>query len=338
MSRWSIAYACFVAVLSWNLSAANADAGGLIDSNNVSFVDQTQTAATAWDGDTDSAEAPRWTVWAGAIFLQRSSPRFESLLTDGSGELLNARNFNFQPQGGPDINAIRHGEAFDIDFRYFQVNQMSVGRTLFPNGESDFLLADLLTVDSAQIDAAYVTSLQSVEINLRRNVSQRLTLLAGFRHITLRDDLAFRLEDDIDFGPFSLHLNGFNRLYGAQIGADAILWSAGRFELQSALKAGVYGNTAEGGLGLRALGFLEASIGKGKQHTAFVGDWNFTGLLRLNEIWAIRAGYQLLWISGVALGSEQFSMFATSLPALLTANTSGDLFLHGALVSLQASW
>jgi hypothetical protein len=325
-------------MLSWNPSAASADAGGLIDSHNISFVDQTQPAATAWEGNADFDASPRWTVWAGAIFLQRSRPRFESLLTDGADELLNARSFNFQPQGGPDLNAIRHGDVVDIDFRYFQVNQMSSGTTIFPAGEVDFLLADIFTVDSAQIDAAYVTSLQSVEINLRRNVSQRLTLLAGFRHITLRDDLAFRLEDDIDLGPLSLHLNGFNRLYGAQFGADAILWNWGRFELQSALKAGVYGNTAEGGLGLRALGFLEASIGKGKQHTAFVGDWNFTGLFRLNDFWAIRAGYQLLWISGVALGSEQFSMFATSLPDFVTANTSGDLFLHGALVSLQANW
>ncbi|MEX0979080.1 MAG: hypothetical protein WDZ48_09525, partial [Pirellulales bacterium] len=83
------------------------------------------------------------------------------------------------------------------------------------------------------------------------------------------------------------------------------------------------------------------------QPTAFVGDLNFTGLYQLTEHWAVRVGYQLLWISGVALASEQSSVgggfggavatqafFDPSFPIV----TSGDVFFHGALVSAQANW
>ncbi|MGD9719626.1 MAG: hypothetical protein AB7O59_00225 [Pirellulales bacterium] len=61
-----------------------------------------------------------------------------------------------------------------------------------------------------------------------------------------------------------------------------------------------------------------------------MGDSSFTGVIQLTDNLALRAGYQLLWVSGVATASDQLP--ATSL------DTSGDVFLHGALVGAEAGW
>jgi hypothetical protein len=299
-------------------------------------------------GAAPSVDAPRWTVWAGAIFLTRSTPRAAPLVVDGVDPLVDAGDLHFNTQAGPDVNLLRHGPDFDINVRYFQVNDMSASRTLFPPNTVDLLLNTPLSVDCPRLDTTYGTSLQSVEVNFRQNVSPQLTLLAGFRYLSLRDHLSFGYDDVNDSaGPIGVTLSGLNNLFGAQMGADAILWSAGRFQLQSALEAGVFGNSAQSTLDLSQTGAFGPPLGAHAQPTAFVGDLNFTGLYQLTEHWAVRAGYQLLWISGVALASEQTSVGGASVGAVATQAffqpsfpiaTSGDVFFHGALVSAQANW
>jgi hypothetical protein len=52
---------------------------------------------------------------------------------------------------------------------------------------------------------------------------------------------------------------------------------------------------------------------------------------------AIRGGYQLLWISEVALASDQAQLALNTLN-VNTINSSGDVFYHGALVGGEFTW
>lgn len=323
--------ACAIAALVACCQAATAgDIGGLLDFNSLGFPGQ--HAAEGWD------------VWAGAIFLDRSHPSSTTLVSASpGGPLLSASSFDFSSQGGPDINAIRYGKAVDLEFRYFHVNHITAEQTLEPVGDVDIDLMDPLLISTSELDTYDITSLQSVELNLRMGKHRRFTWLAGFRHVTLRDTISFRGDDTIALGDFSLNLNALNRLYGGQIGCDCLLatgsvFGAGRFEIKTALKAGVYGNTGSAGISLGQAGSLDGSTSVQRQSTAFVGDIAISGLYYINDTWALRAGYQLLWVSGVALASEQASHFSVSGTPASSADVSGDVFFNGALVSVQASW
>jgi len=63
---------------------------------------------------------------------------------------------------------------------------------------------------------------------------------------------------------------------------------------------------------------------------------NFTAVYQLNNAWSLRAGYQLLWLAGVAVAAEQASdYFDNATPVI---NTAGNAFFHGALVGCERSW
>jgi len=70
---------------------------------------------------------------------------------------------------------------------------------------------------------------------------------------------------------------------------------------------------------------------------AFVGELNLTGIYRLNEIWNLRAGYNAMWISGVALAPNQLD-FSGELPAGNQLSSNGGVFLHGVSCGIEARW
>jgi hypothetical protein len=69
----------------------------------------------------------------------------------------------------------------------------------------------------------------------------------------------------------------------------------------------------------------------------FIGDMNFTAVYRLTDTWGLRMGYNLIWLSGVALAPNQFDF--SSPPAGGTQLHGGSsVFLSGANLGLEARW
>jgi hypothetical protein len=68
-----------------------------------------------------------------------------------------------------------------------------------------------------------------------------------------------------------------------------------------------------------------------------IGDLNFTLVRHLGDVWAVRAGYNLLWLTNAAVAANQwdFSDTAASGTGLVDSST---VFLHGASVGLEARW
>ncbi len=283
---------------------------------------------------------PRLTGRLGAVILQRAQPASEFLVYNPvtGASILDPGDLVFPFQGGVDAGLTWHGTIADMEFRYFGLEHAaaSLGPILSSDGIALNVPDDEPTFDPTAVAMTGASSLQSFECNLRRNVSPRLTWLAGLRYICFRDAMGLRAGDPTLTNYGSVLFGTRNNLFGLQIGADAIVWENGRrFRIESSLKAGVYANGVATSLqGSDTEDDDEFSFGMGRDRTSFVGDLAVTGVYQVNRQWAIRAGYEFLWLSGVAVGSMQFHNF----DAGLTPNTSGTVLFHGALIGLERSW
>jgi hypothetical protein len=173
--------------------------------------------------------------------------------------------------------------------------------------------------------------------------------LAGFRYLNLSERLRIdgeRFQDETDgqtpgleYGVYDIRTS--NNLYGPQLGARLRRWGD-RWGWEATGKAGLFGNGAheeqyvldwdEGGsFAKRPL--TSAAGGR----VAFVGELNLTGIYRLTDVWALRAGYNLIWIAGAALAPDQLD-FSGVLPAGNQLRSDASVFLHGVSGGLEARW
>jgi hypothetical protein len=170
----------------------------------------------------------------------------------------------------------------------------------------------------------------------------------GFRYLNLREHLNIYAERDQDptvpaspVEPGVYDIRTSNNLYGLQVGARARRWGK-RLGWEAAGKAGMFGNDVQqeqyvndfasgGSFPRRPL--TSAADDK----VAFVGELDFTGIYRLTDVWNLRAGYNLIWIAGVALAPDQLD-FRGTLPAGDQLSGGGSVFLHGVSCGAEARW
>ena len=69
----------------------------------------------------------------------------------------------------------------------------------------------------------------------------------------------------------------------------------------------------------------------------FLSSMNLSMAYRFSEVWGLRLGYNLAWLSGVALAPNQWD-FTDTLASGTGVRGAGGLFLHGANVGLEARW
>ena len=245
---------------------------------------------------TINAQEPTWTFGAGAVILERGNP--ESLPFGGGGA------FDFDFEGGVEANLVRQlRNGNDLELRYFGINHR----------------AGPLTV--GQDTADYASKLHSTEINLHHPHNEWLTCLAGFRWVELRDEMTIM--------PFGASGNVDNQLYGFQIGAKGTLWDhGGPLLIVSGLKAGIYHNGADANAQIPDFPSLSAS----EDHTSFLGELDITGSLLLTQRCSLRAGYQFLWIAGIAEADQGASIQAGN-----ALDMSSTAFYHGAFVGLEVT-
>lgn len=288
---------------------------------------------------------PRWTIVAGAMWLHRDRPNSQILMQDsfgpGANTLLNANLFRFDFPAGFELGAIRHNvmdSCWDLEARFFNVDGMnaSTPTVLSPGGAvTPYVTPIGNTFFPVQFTGAYDSELLSTEINLRRQMGPEwLTVLAGFRYLKL-DEEGMAVFGSVGPGlnNFRMQNNARNDLFGVQLGADVDLWSRGRFSLNTFGKAGLYANNSSSSVlvsqDVLPLFFCNAE----NTDAAFAGELGVVGLYKISRSWSLRAAYQLLWVEGVALASDQV---ATSDPLLGTANVSTDGTLYqGLSVGLQ---
>jgi len=305
--------------------------------------------------DQSQGAPPRWTVSAEVIILDRIGGVNRTLVervplpnlpTTPGTEALNSNNFRQGFSPGPRIALIRHGDSgYDLEVLYFQTAGWSSTKSVGPDNPPDWLVMRapggfLQTQDHSYQAMAweYDTNLYNAELNVRWNAYSRLTLLAGFRWVNLSENLYGSLIPSEGFPPF-WNTNTTNNLYGLQIGADGKIWERGGFSINGLIKAGAYVNHAQESTGVSIFKIVRPSY-TATNHAAFVGEIGLQCKYQVSQRLALKAGYEALWLEGVALAPGQIQETYLTPPAAVNAlgvKTSG-VFFHGATAGLECSF
>jgi len=318
------------------------------------------TTNVAFRGVPSVAE-PLWTDYAltDALFWGRDNQAANVPLVidvDSGAALISGQDPQFPVAAG--VRAFygqRNPCECGWEIGYFGVYGMSASRFAAANPPS-FLqmpgpIGNVLTADGETATVKYNSTINSAEANVFRtwhgwrDASQSwLTLdwLAGFRYVGVEEEASITadccvVDDTKVLVPYSVRTR--NNMFGGQVGSRA-RWTWDRWALEGWAKAGILGNAEKqiqdpliDYTGFQQRGALSAT----GTDVGFIGDLNLSVIYRLTEVWGIRAGYNTVWIGGLALAPNQFDF--TNTAASGTGLNSGDgIFLNGANLGLEARW
>jgi hypothetical protein len=182
----------------------------------------------------------------------------------------------------------------------------------------------------------YSSRLENIEFNYLHPISDRFEFVAGFRTLQVHDVLSYH----VVFPAFSADYkwNDTNYLYGGQLGLNFNLDERDcPFSLNCRLETGVYNNYAANNFSLTSSTGGQIPGGGSASQADFVGDINVTAAYHFGEHVAIRGGYELLWVEGLALASKQAAI-ATANHTQNAISTAGHLFYNGATFGLDLTW
>jgi len=273
-------------------------------------------------------------VEIGALFLTRGRAGGEStskVFSQGDNRLLfNSADLSLDTSSGLDIAFLMPlGESLGLETRYFGITNWRASQTV-----ADPLAVGVrfegfgasLAADAERID--YASRLYSIELNVLPMVTEGVPVVLGFRSLQLHERFELWQLDPLTSG---LTARTNNHLYGFQAGAEPYISGAGgALRVDGLIKAGIYGNHALQGVSSSVLG---TSVDARRNAAAFVGEVGLVVVYRLNRFLALRGGYELLWLSNVALAPEQTR--STDLAAPSARVDMGSALMHGALASAE---
>jgi hypothetical protein len=277
---------------------------------------------------------PRWTFSFDAMILDRS-PGHETIVRRqvGGMEVLNAEDFDFSFEAGPRIGIRRNGDLVGLELLHFNVTGWLAHGTATapPNIQTATPPGSGIILFAGSMEFANISKLYSTEANVRLNLTENITGLAGFRWIEFYDRLSLDTS-----GTTSRIWTEHNHLYGGQMGLDIMLWRGELLDICIVKKAGIYGNAAEGRGELPGAPVLDQEVTGG--HLAFVGELGLNTGLRLTRNWVLVSGYNMIWIDGLALAPDQVPRLDLPIPANSTFDVSGSIFAHGGTIGLAAEY
>jgi len=296
--------------------------------------------ATAGDDSPAPGEcATRLTMMSGAVFLHRSLAPHELLVQDDltGNTLLDAHNLGLQWAAGARIDALLSlDERWDLELVYFGISDWGATQSFTGTAIAPLYVPGLSQAFFVQeATAHYLSDLYSAELSLRDKLSQHITLLAGFRYLSLRDKIVLSGESTVspNEGTGMMATQTMNNLYGFQIGADAAMPQIiDRLSINGIVKAGLYGNDVDltqtmMGTGVFSDSFFSASRGQ----ASFVGEVALRPTYTLNGHFSVFGGYDALWLEAVALAPPH-------LPPTNSIHASRTAFYNGATVGLETKW
>ncbi|MBC7817778.1 MAG: BBP7 family outer membrane beta-barrel protein [Planctomycetaceae bacterium] len=199
----------------------------------------------------------------------------------------------------------------------------------------------------------YTSALQSFAVNLACCCGccdecccgevhcQSLTWFAGFRYLNVSEELNITAQRNV-FGGVengTYNIRAANQLYGAQLGAR-LRRTRGRCGWEATGNAGIFGNDSQQTQSVTDFpNFpLRPTVSSRGAGVAFVGGANLSALYLLTNAWNLRAGYNVMWIEGLALAPDQLDFNFGASPSGNQLHNGGGLFLHGVNIGLEARW
>ncbi|MFM8635151.1 MAG: hypothetical protein ACKOEX_10125 [Planctomycetia bacterium] len=284
-----------------------------------------------------------WTAQVDALMLWQGNIPSRPLLrqeTAPGATVLDANQAQTKMGAGP-----RFGLFFNLDpchsieGNYFWVDGFDGERTV-PAGSYSTVTMPNPPVPSPVSAATLLTTAQfkSAELNWRWKNNEVLTWLMGFRWVEWNQGAGFGGQSGAGESFVVAGVTG-NDLYGSQIGADLLIWDAGRrFRLNGVGKAGVFGNRAyQAAIGLNDSGVSGPVTVSGTQ-TSFFGEVGMYGDLAITRWLSWRTGYVLFWGTGLALPTENLSLVNFDTPTASRINITESVLVHGVTTGLEARW
>jgi hypothetical protein len=313
------------------------------------------------------AGRPQAYAIADVLFLQRDNQSTDQLLAASAGQaVITTGQLQFATQPGLRlfVGAVNDSDA-GWEVGYLGVWGMFASRTA--GGTDNLQTPDPLALlvpefnDRSLARATYASTLNSAEINVFSRADDggfcrgaaepwrrcagycrgTFDWLAGVRWAGLDEAADLTLTGGASPDPGLYSLRSSTNLFGAQLGGRGRMeWERWAFEgwAKVALCGSALSQSQDPIVDpvvpdppIRpAQSAFEGGVG-------FIGDLNATLVYRLTETWGLRAGYNLIWLSGVALAPNQFDFGAQSTSGS-GLNGGAGLYLHGASLGLEARW
>ncbi len=247
---------------------------------------------------------------------------------DLSGQtLLSAGDFEGYFDPGFEVS----GRLSRVEVRYFQLSN-DVDSYIATTGVSNIAG---LPVTAGDLRFNYDTDLYNGEINLLFcDPCAPIRLSGGFRYLRLNEQLNIHVPVPPPMGLTKTR----NDLYGLQLGVDVNLPNPQDSPLSFSVfcKGGIfYGDTRSTTIAVP--GPNQLSLSDSSDRASFVGEVGAKGHLNLTSWLSLDAGYQILFINGVALAGDQGPGVNVATTPTLSMRT-GDLFYHGLTTSATVRW
>jgi hypothetical protein len=266
-----------------------------------------------------------------------------ALNQDTGATMLSTYDSRFSTAAGPRLTfGYNWTECTTLEVVYFGIQHWGGGAEVQGDNNlrlpGDIALATLCFFDADRMSVTTKAELHNVELNyIRRIENSNVSLLVGFRYMDLNDSFDIHSYDvDSNVGDYDIHAK--NNLFGAQIGC-LLRKQFGKFGFDFVEKAGIYGNAASQSTCLHDFNdtyTLRDSKTNGS-HAAFIGELGINGYYQVTKRLNVKAGYNLMWIEGVARSASQLDY--TDTPESGTALVFGKgAFVHGANVGLELRW
>jgi hypothetical protein len=302
--------------------------------------------------------SPRWfDIAIDAMHMERDAGTGQAgLSSEGiAGPIvLTTDSGAFSPETGMRFEAaVPLSNSRVIEFTYYGLMSFSANKAVASNGNLFSVLSNFGTApfggfgETGQADEhsmTYRSDVDNVELSFRHRWMDpqsrwQGSWIAGVRHVYLTEVFGFSSQSSN--GVLDYSSRTANAITGGQIGGD--LWFQATTDLSfgAAVKVGAYGNQIKSRSTYFATSINPPVGTDGETNRAtFLAEGRIMANWKLNQNLTLRVGYEVLYIDGVALASDQFSSnppFVQPVPATSLVD-NGDVLYTGFSVGFEWMW
>ncbi len=309
--------------------------------------------------------APRWAdVTVDATFFMFEPGNSSTVLTSQGGAnnpVLSTDSYDFTNQGGVRMSLNRtFMPGSYLEFSYLGIGNWASSQSVMGNGDLYSPFSGFGTNPAgtgyAETDQGslqiFSTSnrFDSFELNMRRfftsaNCWWQSSWWVGMRYVRVDDDAVYNTLGQS--GDLAYTIDADNDLFGAQFGMDTALRLTTRWTLSMFGEIGVYGNraTQDSTIAINNAATVVQETAASRR-ASMVLEAGFLSTFKIVPRGTLRAGYQIVYIDGIALGSDSFNFQTGGAAPLGTAlagrqafiNDNGNAVYHGPTVGFEYVW
>jgi hypothetical protein len=290
---------------------------------------------------------PHVTARVNGLYLKRESPDSVPLISDlvTGVALLDANQFEFDDQPGVEGTLVYQiDRCWGVEARYLWLDDWTSSLPVAIPATGAFINTFLPTVVGGPTVAAvdYRSRLQTAEISARRSLLPCLGLTAGFRYVQFDEalSLGFQANPAAALPGASARFKTTNDLYGFQLGGDVLFKRWHGLRVDGFAKAGVYWNDAQANVTFLAPPGIASAGNADVDRPAFLYEAGLFAGYQVTCHWAVRAGYQIMFLDNVATASSLVPQTGplTLAPIPINFNLGDGILIRGYSAGVEARY